>query len=79
MVGNLALEALFVLFGCAVVLGLIALYYRLTDPASIDEEAEEEVRNESPEERAAALRSQEERRERTQVEEDEGGYMPDDR
>jgi hypothetical protein len=65
----MVLDILAGLLICAVILGLIALYFRTTDAEVIDEEAEKEAEQESPEERAQNLHKQELRTERVQSEE----------
>ena len=54
-------EILLTLLGCAALLALIALYYRLTDPEVIHEEEETSVEQESPEEHARARIAEDER------------------
>lgn len=65
----MVLDVLAGLVICAVILGLIALYFRTTDAEVLDEEAEKEAGRESPEERAQNMHKEEMREERIQSEE----------
>ena len=53
-------EIMLALVGCAALLALIALYYRLVDSEVIDEEEEAAVEAETPEEHARARLREEE-------------------
>lgn len=55
LVDGWALDLIIVLGGCAVLLGLLALYYYFTDPETIDEEEDYWVRHETQREREREL------------------------
>jgi len=61
-------EVLGILGACAVLLGVIAIYYFYFDPVHIDEEARNELGEESPEERRRILSEHQKRIEEQRLE-----------
>ena len=75
------LEIIIALGVIAVVLGILAAYHHYTDPATIDEEEEEAVAEETPEEHARALAEERQTKADQQVDEmdpaqDEDVFIP---
>jgi hypothetical protein len=66
MLGSVAADVVVALIVCAAIFALIAWFSRDYDPEAIDEEEGEIVKRETPEERAEAMRREQERLERSQ-------------